>query len=391
MSPPLDLVLYTHPAFLGIRSQALFAESLARGYAARGHRVRVRHAEPVVRKRVGAGPFGKWAGYVDQYLLYPQRLRREAAADAPGTLHVFCDHALGPWVPHVLPRPHVVHCHDLLALRSALGDVPEHRTSATGRIYQRYIRHGFRQAQHFISISERSRADLHRFGGVAPVISEVVHNGLNRAYRPVPRAEALAILQAHGLAADGRRPIVHVGNGQWYKNLRGVMAIYAALARSLDPQRLPPLVIVGPAPGEFEDTLPAAADVHCVAGLPGDVLEALYSHAEALLVPSLAEGFGWPVAEALACGCPVITTDDAPMTEVGGNAANYLPRLNRGDDIEAWADRGARLLRALMDRPAEDQARAAAAGREQAARFDSDRAIDAYLDVYRRVLARYPT
>lgn len=393
MSRPLDLVLFTHPPFLGIRSQALFAESLMRGFTERGHRVSVRHAGDRLRSVSGAGSPGKWAGYADQYLLYPPRMRSDLRADAPGTLYVFCDHALGPWVPHVLPRPHVVHCHDLLALRSALGDIAEHQTSVTGRIYQRYIRRGFRQARHFISISERSRADLHRFGGVAPAISEVVYNGLNRPYRPVAQAEALATLRAHGWPAQARRPLVHVGNGQWYKNTAGVLAIYRALVASVPHERVPPLVIVGPEPAglaDFVATLPRPGEVRCLAAISGDVLEALYSHAEALLVPSLAEGFGWPIAEALACGCPVVTTDEAPMTEVGGSAANYLPRLNRGDDVAAWAKSGARVLKGLMDRSVQEAADASNTGREQARRFDAARAIDSYLDIYRRVLARYP-
>jgi len=87
--------------------------------------------------------------------------------------------ALGPWVPVVRDRPHVVHVHDLLALRSALGEIPENPTSITGRIYQRYIRRGFQKARHFVSISRKTQADLHRVGGVSAITSEVVYNGLN--------------------------------------------------------------------------------------------------------------------------------------------------------------------------------------------------------------------
>ena len=56
-----------------------------------------------------------------------------------------------------------------------------------------------------------------------------------------------------------------------------------------------------------------------------EALAALYSGAELLLFPSLEEGFGWPIIEAQASGCRVVTTGKAPMTEVGGNAAFYLP------------------------------------------------------------------
>ena len=120
----MNLVLYTHPAFLGSRSQAHFTRMLADAYRARGHAVAVRQPEAVLRRHVPTGWLAKWAGYADQYLLFPRKMRAEIRLDPADTLYVFCDQALGPWVPNVARRPHVVHCHDLLALRSALGEFP---------------------------------------------------------------------------------------------------------------------------------------------------------------------------------------------------------------------------------------------------------------------------
>ena len=151
-----------------------------------------------MRRWAGEGRLAKWAGYVDQYLLFPRALRRAMRHDAAGTLYVFCDQALGPWLPAVLPRPHVVHCHDLLALRSALGDIAEHATSPTGRVYQRYIRRGFRRARHFISISERSRDDLHRHGG------RRAGDLRGRLQRPEPALPSAADRGGEGDAASPR-------------------------------------------------------------------------------------------------------------------------------------------------------------------------------------------
>ena len=119
-----------------------------------------------------------------------------------------------------------------------------------------------------------------------------------------------------------------------------------------------------------------------------DVLEALYSLADALLFPSLAEGFGWPIAEGLACGCPVLTTGEAPMNEVGGLHATYLPRLAGPNDMAAWAAHGAEVLIGLLDRPRDDRDAASNAGIEWCRRFDTERAIDAYLRIYETVLER---
>ncbi len=389
----MNIVLHTHPDFLGSQSHLNLARALADGYRSRGHTVSLRQPVALVHRLVPRGRLSKWAGYIDQYLVFPRQMRAAMRGDPARTLYAFCDQALGPWIKHVAHRPHVVHCMDLLALRSALGDIVGQRTSLTGRVYQRYIRSGFRAARHFISISQQSRDDLHRFGGVAPVISEVVYLGLNYPYRPVAPEAALHTLVHAGLPADARRCVLHVGGGQWYKNAVGVVRLYGAYAQqSLREGRQPlPLWMVSPPPNAALQAalaqLPDGAAVQFVKGLDHPTLQALYAHAEVLLFPSLAEGFGWPIVEAMACACPVITTGEPPMTEVGGDAAVYLPRPDSTADMTAWAQAGARVLWQILQRTPAQRAVAAATGLAHAARFNADSAIDQTLAIYQRVLA----
>ena len=104
-------------------------------------------------------------------------------------------------------------------------------------------------------------------------------------------------------------------------------------------------------------------------------LQALYSKATALLFPSLREGFGWPIIEAQACGCPVFTSDRVPMTEVGGDAAIYL------DPTDPPA--AAAVIANSLDRiPQLRQA-----GLENAKRFSSSAMISSYSSVYQRLAA----
>jgi glycosyltransferase involved in cell wall biosynthesis len=389
----VNLVLITHPAFLHSQSMPRFARSLAAGFAARGHAVSLRAPRPVLHRVVDGRPFAKWAGYADQYLLFPRELRAQCRRDPADTLYVFCDQALGPWVPTLADRPHIVHCHDLLALRSAIGDCPENPTAWTGRVYQRYIRRGFRRARHFVSVSERTRTDLHAFGGVTPVTSEVVHNGLNFPYAPLPADEALRTLRAAGLPAQPDGMVLHVSGHQWYKNVRGVLCLYAryARARVAQGQRPLPLWLVGVRRDEAlrraEAEVPAGGRVEYLLGLDNHALQAAYSLARVLLFPSLAEGFGWPIVEAQACGCPVVTTDDTPMTEVGGPEARYLPRLAHDADITAWAEAGAGTVAELAHLAPDVRAALAARCAAWSRRFDADAAIDRYLAIYQRVLA----
>jgi glycosyltransferase involved in cell wall biosynthesis len=296
-------------------------------------------------------------------------------------------------VPHVAHLPHVVQCHDLLALRSALGDIPENPTSGTGRLYQRYIRCGFRRARHFISISQKSRDDLHRFGGVEAHTSEVVYNGFNHPYRALSPQDALAVLRKAGLPADERRCLLHVGGGQWYKNSAGVLRLYGCHAEVEHQagRRPRPLWMLSPPPdaalARVLESLPPQAEVRFFQGLDAQVVEALYGHAEVLLFPSLDEGFGWPIVEALACGCPVITTGEAPMTEAGGDVAHYLPRLRSADPMDAWARSGAALLGDVLARSPSQREAASARAQAWASRFAADAAIGRYLSIYERVLA----
>jgi len=344
--------------------------------------------KPRFFRMFSATRLAKWAGYIDQYLLFPMKIRSAARNSPQDTLFVFCDQSMGPWMPLVKSRPHVVHAHDLLALRSALGDFKENPTSLSGRIYQRYIRRGFRQARHFISISAKTRDDLHRFGLVDPITSEVVYNGLNFPFEPMARDEAQRVLEAAGFPASAGGILLHVGGSQWYKNLAGVISIYARYTSQVaDPL---PLWCISPKPGSSLD--PAIAKVAANGRVlffqeaSSEALQAAYSIARAFLFPSFAEGFGWPLIEAQACGCPVITTNEPPMNEVAGDAALYLPRLQYGEDVDAWAARGAQVLQQLLAEPDDERLRRSQRGRTWAKQFDADRSIDAYLKIYERIL-----
>lgn len=366
-----------------------FAGMLAQACAEMGHEVQRWAPRPVLQPLFAGTRLGKWAGYVDQYLLFPRWVRRQLRQALPGTLYVFADQALGPWVPLVQHLPHVVHVHDLLALRSALGLVPENPTGWTGRIYQRYIRRGFRRGRRFICISGRTQSDLVAFGGIDAAKTEVVLNDLNHAFRPLGRDAAVQALNARGLALPEQGCLVHISGGQWYKNFAGVLGLYAEYA-SRHEQPLP-LCLIGP----FTDAdlarslkpLPPQAQVRILSGVDARTLEQVYSAAQVLIFPSHAEGFGWPILEAQAAGCPVITTDDAPMNEIAGPEARYVPRLMAGSDAQAWCRAGADQLDDLLRADEPERASRSAACVQWASGFAQGRALQRYLAIYQEVMA----
>jgi glycosyltransferase involved in cell wall biosynthesis len=210
-------------------------------------------------------------------------------------------------------------------------------------------------------------------------LRRVILNALNYPYRRLQREEALARL-AHATQLDTARPFVlHVGSNLRRKNRQCVVRAFARASREADLQ----LVLAGkpPAP-ELQELLRSegvADRVTVVAKPSNEVLEALYNTALALFFPSRYEGFGWPLIEAQACGCPVICSRCAPFAEVVGPSA----LVRDADDECGFAEDILRLARDAAERDAW-----AAASLRNAARFAPAPMILQYLDVYRELAER---
>ena len=367
-----------------------FAHMLAKGMVARGHSVEIRTPQSRASRLPAPAGLRKWLGYVDQFLLFPAAVREALQHDAPDTLYVFTDHALGPWVPLVAHRPHAIHCHDFLAQRSALGDVPENPTSWTGRYYQGYIRRGYSRGLNFISVSQTTRNDLAKFLPAPSLRSEMVYNGLNQHFQPRDISMVRTQL-AYELGLDlANGYLLHVGGNQWYKNRQGVLELYNAWRAGAAVAPLP-LLLIGEAPSKMLAThwnaSPFKADIHWLSGVEDALVRSAYAGATAFIFPSLAEGFGWPIAEAMASGTPVVTTDEAPMTEVGGTAAFYIPRRPLSDDVSAWAAMGAQVIRQVVELNPDQRTAAAAAGLANAQRFEASVALDRIEKIYHDILS----
>lgn len=384
----MEIVLFAHPDFLGHQSMPRFANMLAKGLRAQDHQVEIVSPSPRLSRLAGGAAMRKWLGYFDQYFLFPEEFRGKLKCYSASTLFVFADHALGPWVPLVANRPHVIHCHDFLAQSSARGDVPENPLSWTGRQYQSFIRRGYSCGKHFISVSEKTRNDLHHFLPSLPITSEVVYNGFNQHVPAFSVAEARARLASKLPHDVSKGYLLHVGGNQWYKDRPGVVALYTAW-RHTGAASLP-LLLVGAPPDEHLESAvsqsPFQSSIHLLSGLTDQEVQLAYAGATALLYPSLAEGFGWPIAEAMAAGCPVITTQEAPMTEVGANAAFYLPRRPPGPPALAWLAAGVHLIQQVVELSTIERERVVRAGLINASRFASETALASIESIYKRVL-----
>ncbi|MEM9143622.1 MAG: glycosyltransferase, partial [Bacteroidota bacterium] len=324
----MKLVFFAHPDFLAHKSMPRFSRMLCKGMENRGHKALLWSPKAFFFKLPAPTLLKKWLGYIDQFILFPLKVKIVLRQTEPTTLFVFTDHALGPWLPMVIKRPHVVHCHDFLAQRSALGEFEENPVGWSGKQYQRIIQKGFNRGRHFISVSEKTQSDLHHLLKFSPGSSNVVYNGLHTGFSPIPDKTVGAILEKDMGIPIKKGFILHIGGNQWYKNRLGIIDIYDAFRREFTSTL--PLLCVGEKPNQqlqkkYEKSS-FKNDIYFLTGKSDLEVQNLYIMATVFLFPSLEEGFGWPIAEAMASGCPVVTTDCAPMTEVGGEAGFYIPR-----------------------------------------------------------------
>jgi glycosyltransferase involved in cell wall biosynthesis len=384
----MNLVFFTHPDFVGHKSMPRFARMLSDGMSSRGHSVEMWTPKPFLSRLSSVRLIKKWLGYFDQYVVFPRYVKKILKAQKADTLFIFTDQALGPWIPLVADRLHVIHCHDFIALRSSLGEIPEFPTSWTGNQYQKLIQRGFIEGRNFISNSQKTREDLHRFLTKPAQISEVVYNGFHQSFLPTDPIVARETLGKNVKLSIGMGYILHVGGNAWYKNRLGVLEIYEAW-RSITASPVP-LLALGEPPSTVllnkQRSSPYASDIHWLTEVDDELVRHAYSGASVLLFPSLDEGFGWPIAEAMAAGCPVVTTGERPMSEVAADAAILIPR--KPGDIDAaenWARDAARTLNEVMTMTSDQRLAVIKKGIENASRFDTVKALDKTEAIYARI------
>ncbi len=384
----MNIIIFAHPEFIAHQSMPRYAKILAEGMRSRGHDVNLWFPHSYFARISSHGNFHKWLGYIDQYIVFPFQVKKQLKNTSSKTLFVFSDHALGPWVPLVNNRPHVIHCHDFLAQRSAMGEIPQNELGWTGRVYQRLIKKGFLQGKYFISISKKTKQDLHRFLSITPLKSEMVYNGLNQEFKYLNVDDArkkLAISTGIHLETGY---ILHVGGNQFYKNRMGVVDIYDQWRTFSKKDH--PLILIGeyadPALRRRHMASPFRESIHFLSNRNDEFVRNAYSGALVLLYPSIAEGFGWPIAEAMASGCPVITTDDAPMNEVAGEAGFLIPVMPiLPNEISGWAQHAGLLLEEILNFPSEKRACIISKGMENSKRFDPRKMLDKVESIYKEI------
>lgn len=372
----MKVLLVGNYEFDGSTSMRIWAGALLRELLQAGIDVRLIAPRPVFGKLMpSARGIGKWLGYIDRYLIFPGALR--SAAASADIVHL-CDHGSAVYVPLLKGKPVIATCHDMIAVRGARGELPELQSSRFGKVLQRWICHGLRQATRVVCVSRATYDDACRSLGTGENLC-IILNGLNYPFRSIAPTEVDQRLANLGAI---RPPFVlHLGSNLAYKNREGVLRTFAKASAGTNLQ----LVIAGEALSTNLDRLARDLRIESrivqIVNPDVTVIEALYSRALCLLFPSRYEGFGWPPIEAQACGCPVVASQIPPFVELLGRSAVLKPV----EDEAGMAD----AIRSLAsNRDFREQIRQSGFVNVRT-RFETSRMIGEYLSLYQELTSKH--
>jgi glycosyltransferase involved in cell wall biosynthesis len=274
--------------------------------------------------------------------------------------------------PYGIREKGVVTIHDLIHLR-----FPQH-FSRGQRLYARaIIGHACRSADAVVVDSEFTKKDLLKTFRIPEEKIHTIHLGVGSMYRP---SEAPTELGASHTALGITRPyILYVGSLKPHKNVPLLLKAFGQIRRDVDVQ----LVLAGekldayPELRVLRDRLMLGRDMVVAAGTNQTDLISLYQHASALVMPSLYEGFGLPLVEAMACGVPVVGSRATSIPEVVGDAGVLIDPFDVGDLASA-------LLRVLNDEGLRETLRVC--GLHRASQFTWERCGEKTLQLYELVV-----
>jgi glycosyltransferase involved in cell wall biosynthesis len=280
-----------------------------------------------VKAKSTSSGLGKWLGYLDKYIIFPfvlrWRLLNKTLNGSNVRFHV-CDHSNAPYLKYLPADRTSITCHDVIAIRGGMGYTQfATPASSLGKLLQKWIFYYLSRSKLLASVSQFTLNQLREL--LVDQASnqkewQVIYNAFNADFRPMKANKRRTLLNKAGLRPD--RPfLLHVGSEMPRKNRKLLLEMVFALGNNWDGF----ICYAGSAIDEalivLAKRLGLQDRVVSIANPDHNTLVALYSACEAFIFPSLAEGFGWPVIEAQACGAPVIASNIEPIPEVSGGAA----------------------------------------------------------------------
>jgi glycosyltransferase involved in cell wall biosynthesis len=263
----------------------------------------------------------------------------------------------------------VVTIHDIKPL---LFPALRSKRSLAGMIEQWLVGDRAKKVDHVITVSESSKRDIVHHLGLSPDKIMVVYPGVDSGWFARPSA----------FRSEGKPYVLSVAGADPTKNVEAVVKAYAGLPP--DVRNAFDLLLAGdvkklPAVNNLVETMQLNRAVRFAGVVSDDELRRLYWGATLFVFPSLYEGFGFPVVEAMAAGCPVISSNTSSLPEVGGDAALFIDP----HDVKALTDTVQRVLTS-----SELQQKMIRMGLDQAGKFLWDKTANETIAVYKKVIGQ---
>lgn len=219
------------------------------------------------------------------------------------------------WIQPPVRAGKVTTIHDLVVYK-----YPELSNPAIIETHKKRLEHVKKECDRIITDSESSKEDIINVLGIKSEKIDVISPGINSGFIPATAEEKTALCRKYSLSNDY---ILAVGTIEPRKNLRLVFSAYEKyIKHSLISSRKKGMDLVIAGNSGWDDIgHTESANIRFLGFVPDEDMMALYSAATAFVYPSYYEGFGFPVLEAMACGCPVITSDRGSLKEVAKDAA----------------------------------------------------------------------
>lgn len=270
--------------------------------------------------------------YYERFWRYPHTVMKQKA-----DLFHIVDHSYGH-VVYWLKRagvPVVVTCHDLINFFYPENLYARARLPLVSMAAWRFSVRGMRRADHIIADSSHTARDVTQLLHIEPERITVVPLAVDSQFCPLSREEVESFRQQHSVSWE-TVCLLHVGTVEQRKNVLTILRVVEALkTRGLS-------ACLWKTGEDFTAEQKAFTRTHGVENsavylgrLDRHILVQVYNAADVLLLPSLYEGFGMPVLEAMACGTPVITSNVSSLPEVAGDAAILVEPMDVQAMVEA--------------------------------------------------------
>ena len=283
-----------------------------------------------------------------------------------GEVNHLLDHSYAHLLNYLDPKKTVVTCHDLIPL--------DHEKDPLVLNKFKDVVKNLVKARYIIVGSEITKMDLGSKLGIEGSRVEVVHLGVDPEFRPLTSLEAREIYREKFKLPRGKL-IFNFGSNRAYKNVEGVLRSFAGLCQELEEVYL---IRTDPMTKDQQDlarSLGVEEKVVLVKKENDDDLVGLFNLCDVLVSPSLKEGFGLTVLEAMACGLPVVVSKDTSLAEITGDCGILVDPLNPKEICQAT-------LQVLNNPGSIDRQKLV----ERASGFTWEKTVQKIVEIYQRVL-----